>query len=214
VTHDEAAARWSAALARLEEIAAERLVSHASLLTHPVRSGEHAQTAFSFGLALDWARGTGRDDLRDRVAARARRLFERDVDAPIAYEPSGEDFLSPSLAEADVMRRVLGPDEFAAWLARFLPNVPSEPGAWLSPVPSPDPSDGRLSHLDGLCLSRAWMLEGIASALPEKDGRRTALLAAASEHAAVGLKAIGDRHYAGAHWLGTFATYLLTQRGL
>ena len=209
------AAEFHAALAPLESLAAGRLGILARRLPWPVRSGVHSQTAFAFGLALDWARVAGDRELETLIGARARAWFGADLGAPIAYEPSGHDFLSPVLGEADLMRRVLPRDEFAAWLTRFLPD-PESAGTrrWLTPVTSPDPADGHLAHLDGLNLSRAWMLEGIASALGTGDPRAPALRAAAARHTADGLASLRGEHYAGTHWLGSFAAYLLTGRGL
>jgi hypothetical protein len=133
----------------------------------------------------------------------------------MSYEPSGEDFLSPCLAEADVVRRVLAPAEFATWLHGFLPKIPrSGSGDWLTPAVVTDPADGKLAHLDGLNLSRAWMLEGIAAHLPAGDARVSALQAAAASHRRAGLAAVTGQHYEGGHWLGSFAVYLVTGRGL
>ena len=152
-------------------------------LSYPVRIGEHAQTAFSLGLMLDYARATGDTKFADLLASKARQFYLGDKKCPLAYEPSGEDFLSPCLAEADVMRRVLPSPEFARWLRSFLPQIAdAKKGGWLQPVVSPDPSDGKLAHLDGLNLSRAWMLEGIAAGLPKGDKRLPAIMAAAQEH--------------------------------
>ena len=139
-----------------------------------------------------------------------------DRDCPIDYEPSGQDFLSPCLAEADLIRRVLGPEKFSGWLHTFLPGIPNdyEGKAWLDPALVTDPSDGKLAHLDGLNLSRAWMLEGIASGLPEGDPRRLSIMMTAARHREVGLASVTGEHYAGGHWLSSFATYLATQRGL
>ena len=113
------------------------------------------------------------------------------------------------------MRRVLPSQEFARWLSAFLPQI-GAPGtsAWLVPVVSPDPGDPKLAHLDGLNLSRAWMLEGIASALAKDDTRIKAILAAAEAHQRAGLAAVTGEHYEGGHWLGSFAVYLVTQRGI
>jgi len=180
-----------------------------------VRIGEHDQTAFALGLMLDYARETG-----DRVFAKlateaARKFFATDQNCPLAYEPSGEDFLSPSLGEADVMRRILPPNEFASWLTKFMPQIPTRPNAdWLPVAFSPDPSDPKLAHLDGLNLSRAWMLEGIISGLPPDDPRRAILAAAAAAHAQAGLAAVTGEHYEGGHWLASFAVYLTTRRGI
>ena len=209
------AADFHAALAPLESLAAERLGALVGSLPWPVRAGVHSQTAFALGLAIDWARAAGDRGLESLIAGRARAWFGADTGAPIAYEPSGHDFLSPILGEADLMRRVLPRDEFAGWLGRFLPGLESaEARRWLTPVTSPDPADGHLAHLNGLNLSRAWMLEGVASALPADDPRAMALRAAATRHAAGGLEALRGGHYAGTHWLGSFAAYLLTGRGL
>ncbi|PYL89585.1 MAG: DUF2891 domain-containing protein, partial [Verrucomicrobia bacterium] len=129
--------------------------------------------------------------------------------------PSGEDFLSPSLGEADVMRRVLPQGEFVKWLKEFMPQIPTTANAdWLPAAISPDPSDPKLAHLDGLNLSRAWMLEGILSALPSDDPRRPALQATADAHRRAGLAAVTGEHYEGGHWLGSFAVYLTTKRGI
>jgi hypothetical protein len=212
---DPEAQGWSRALAALEEAAARRLFDWLPKLTYPVRVGEHAQTAFALGLALDWARGRGASQREARLVERARAFYGDDRDCPLRYEPSGEDFLSPCLGEADLMRRVLPPAEFAAWLKAFLPRLPRDgSAAWLSPGVVTDPSDPKLAHLDGLNLSRAWMLRGIAAGLPPRDRRRAGLAAAAEAHAARGLAAVTGEHYEGGHWLGTFAVYLVTGRGL
>ncbi len=213
---DDADARvWSAALLPLEDAAAARLAEWLPKLSNPVRTGEHSQTAFALGLILDWAHAAGREELAALAAARARDYYLEDRGWSLAFEPGGEDFLSPGLAEADVLRRVLEPAQFAAWLGRFLPELPLQGGAgWLEPAVVTDRTDGKLVHLDGLNLSRAWMLEGIASGLPVRDPRVPCLLEAARAHRAAGLTAVTGEHYEGGHWLGSFATYLVTGRGL
>jgi len=211
---DEQAREMSVNLPPLEDAAVERLKNWLPKLSHPVRIGEHDQTAFGLGLILDYARSTKNDSLAKLATESARKFFLNDKSCPLNYEPSGEDFLSPCLAEADVMRRVLSRDEFAKWLKEFLPQIPTSASAdWLQPVVSPDPSDPKLAHLDGLNLSRAWMLEGIVSALPADDARRPALSAAADAHRRAGLAAVTGAHYEGGHWLGSFAVYLTTRRG-
>ena len=208
------AVAWSSALQPLEAAVVARLMAWLPKLAYPIREGEHAQTAFAFGLILDYARGTD-PALAAMVVAKVREFHLSDRDCPIDYEPSGQDFLSPCLAEADLMRRVLPPAEFAAWLATFLPRLPTtDSAAWLPIGVVTDRTDGKLAHLDGLNLSRAWMLEGIAAGLPSGDPRRRALMAAAAAHAASGLAAVTGEHYAGGHWLGSFATYLTTRRGM
>src|SRR5438093_1029239 len=212
---DDQSREMSANLRPLEEAAIERLKTWLPKLSHPVRIGEHDQTAFGLGLMLDYARGKGDEPFTKLVSDCARKFFLADKNCPLAYEPSGEDFLSPCLAEADVMRRVLSQAEFAKWLKDFLPQIPTSASAdWLRPVVSPDPSDPKLAHLDGLNLSRAWMLEGIVSALLPDDLRRDALTAAADAHRRSGLAAVTGAHYEGGHWLGSFAVYLTTQRGI
>jgi hypothetical protein len=208
------AAALSSALEPLEGAVVARLKAWLPKLAYPIRAGEHSQSAFAFGLILDYARGTD-PAVTAMVIAKVREFHLEDRDCPINYEPSGQDFLSPCIAEADVMRRVLSPNEFAAWLTRFLPRLPTtDSGAWLPIGVVTDKTDGKLAHLDGLNLSRAWMLEGIAAGLPPSDPRRRALMAAARTHAASGLAAVTAEHYAGGHWLGSFATYLTTRRGI
>lgn len=199
----------------LEAAVLERLQNWLPKLSHPVRIGEHNQSAFSMGLMLDYARSVKNEQFEKLVMQKAREFFAADKNAPLSYEPSGEDFLSPCLAEADLMRRVLPPNEFSKWLSDFLPQLSAESkGDWLKPVVSPDPSDPKLAHLDGLNLSRAWMLEGIASGLPKDDPRRGALATTAEAHRRAGLAAVTGAHYEGGHWLGSFATYLVTRRGI
>jgi hypothetical protein len=206
---------WAETLAPLERAAAERLQSWIPKLAYPIRTGEHSQTAFAFGLVLDWARTAGDTGMAQLLERRTRELYLADRDCPLAYEPSGQDFLSPCLAEADLVRRVLPPAEFAAWLGAFLPGIPLQAdGSWLPVALVTDRADGKLAHLDGLNLSRAWMLEGIAEGLPGDDPRRPALAAAAAAHRESGLASVTGEHYEGGHWLGTFAAYLVTERGL
>ncbi len=212
---DPQARQWAGVLQPLEQEAVRRLRNWLPKLSHPVRTGEHSQTAFALGLVLDWARSRGDAELADLVIQRSRAYFLKDRGANLAFEPDGQAFLSPILAEADVMRRVLPPAEFAAWLSAFLPELDPARGAeWLPPGVVTDRSDGHLVHLDGLNLSRAWMLEGIVAGLPPADPRIPALRAAAAAHRDAGLAALADQQYEGGHWLGSFATYLVTQRGL
>lgn len=213
---DDAQGRaWREALRPLEAEVARRFKAWFPKLTHPIRTGEHSQTAFAMGLILDWADAVGDDEMGALVGERARAFYLDDRGWRLAFEPSGQDFLSPGIAEADLMRRVLGPEEFAAWLGRFLPELPLDGGVgWLLPAVASDRSDGKLAHLDGLNLSRAWMLEGVAQGLPAADPRRAGLLGAAATHRDAGLESVTGEHYEGGHWLGSFATYLMTRRGL
>lgn len=207
--------RWSGTLRPLETEAAARLKTWIPKLHYPIRIGEHDQTAFSFGLMWDWAGAAGDAEMRSLLADAARRFYRDDRRCPLNYEPSGEDFLSPCLAEADFMRRVLDRAAFDQWLSGFLPDIPTAPGsAWLQPAVVTDRSDPKLAHIDGLNLSRAWMLEGIASGLKRGDHRVPVLLAAAKRHRDAALPAVTGEHYEGGHWLGTFAVYLTSEAGL
>ena len=212
---DPQAREMLANLKPLEDAAIARLTTWLPKLSHPIRIGEHNQTAFALGLVLDYARGKNDKHLANLAADSARKFYLADRNCPLAYEPSGEDFLSPCLGEADVMRRVLTTSDFAKWLSQFLPQIPKTATAdWLPVAISPDPSDPKLAHLDGLNLSQAWMLEGILSSLPADDPRRSALTSAAEAHRRAGLAAVTGEHYEGGHWLGSFAVYLTTQRGI
>jgi hypothetical protein len=206
---------WRTTIAPLEQEAAQRFTTWLPKLGHPIRVGEHNQTAFAFGLAWDWAAVNHGLEMTALLRERATAYYAQDRACPLAYEPSGEDFLSPCLGEADLMRRVLAPKQYASWLARFMPGIPANGRAgWLVPGIVTDRSDPKLAHIDGLNLSRAWMLEGIASGLPSGDRRRAALLAAARAHAQASLPAVTGAYYEGGHWLGTFAVYLTTGAGL
>lgn len=212
---DPQARQWAETLAPLEAEAAKRIKSWLPSLHYPIRIGEHDQTAFSFGLIWDWTARSGDSQMRTLLTDAARRFYLQDRQCPLNYEPSGQDFLSPCLAEADFIRRVLPPEEFAPWLTKFLPGIPAKAQAaqWLPPGVVTDRSDPKLAHIDGLNLSRAWMLEGIAHGLPPNDKRIPALLATAKVHRDAALPAVTGEHYEGGHWLGTFAVYLTSQAG-
>jgi len=206
---------WAATLRPLEQAAAARIKGWLPKLSYPIRIGEHDQTAFSFGLILDWAHTANDLQMLDLLTLRIQTYYGKDRNCPFAYEPSGQDFLSPCLAEADLMRRVLQRSQYGAWLKAFLPVIPvNASAAWLEPAVVTDPTDPKLAHLDGLNLSRAWMLDGIVTGLAPADARRASLQAAALRHRTAGLKAVTGEHYEGGHWLGSFAVYLVTGRGL
>ena len=212
---DPDAQQWAAALKPLEQAAVARFTDWLPKLSHPIRIGEHDQTAFAFGLVLDWARAAGDRQTAALLAGRIETFYAKDRDCPFSYEPSGQDFLSPCLAEADLMRRVMPPARYGDWLRTFLPQIPLDGSrGWLEPAVVTDPTDPKLAHLDGLNLSRAWMLDGIIKGLPTGDSRRASLQAAALRHRDAGLKAVTGEHYEGGHWLGSFAVYLVTGRGL
>lgn len=198
-------------LAPLLELIVPRFADWLARLPYPVRSGEHPNTAFGLGLAADWCLATGDADLRERIGREAMRLYGADREASLAFEPSGHDFLSPVLAEADLMARLMHAGDYADWLARFLPAIPVDDGpAWLEPARVPDSEDYKLAHLAGLNLSRSWMLRGMAEALPAGDPRKPALEAAHAAHLEAGLAAALRTDYGASHWLPTFAVYALT----
>ncbi|MCA9106180.1 MAG: DUF2891 domain-containing protein [Planctomycetales bacterium] len=211
---DEQGQRWRDSLRPLELLLVERTADYLNRLQFPIRTGVHPNTAFALGQILDYARAVNRPDLADQIVARSKDYFLADRDYPDAYEPSGEDFFSAGLCEADLMRRVLEPDAFAEWLDRFLPGLGGgkESPMW-EPVEVSDVTDGKIVHLAGLDLSRAWCLQGVADALPKEDPRRASLEELAREHLITGLAYVASGHYEGEHWLGTFALYTLTNVG-
>jgi hypothetical protein len=212
---DEQAQEWARALRPLEEMTVRRIEEYLPRLSVPVRSGTHSSTAFAMAHALDYARAVGDKSFEALLVERARAFFLADRDCPTAYEPSGEDFVSPCLAEADVMRRVLAPEEFRTWLDGFLPPIDS---ARFAPLRTPtevlDREDPRIGHLIGLSFQRAWSFRGIAAALPESDPKRARLLQMAADHESDALAQMFDSGYGGAHWLASFAIFALTGAGI
>jgi hypothetical protein len=179
--------------------------------TYPIRTGLHSNTAFGLLFALDYARAAGNKPLGKLIEERSRFYFGGDTDIPARWEPGGADFLSPSLIEADLMRRVLPPAEFHVWLHQFLPHLErGEPKTLFTLAKVTDRSDPLLAHLDGLNLSRAWCMRGIAGALPADDRARKPLAEAAILHAAAALEHVKTGDYMGEHWLASFAVYLLS----
>ena len=223
---DPDAARWFDALRPLAGTVVEKYLSFFPKQKYPIRVGTHFNTAFGLSFAWDYAealRGGFRKKaldiasmqqaalLKQLVSERARTYFAGDRDAPAGWEPGGDDFLSPSLVEADLMRRVLGADEFTRWFDKFLPGL--EEGRFanlLAPADVTDRSDPKIVHLDGLNLSRAWCMRSIAGALPEDSPRRGLLERAAALHAEATLPHVASGDYAGEHWLATFAVYMLS----
>jgi hypothetical protein len=207
--HDDAdGRRWSAALGPLADAFAARLAEFLPKATYPVRAGAHFNTAFAVALALEYADGAGDAALGALLRGRARAWYGGDADCQ-AWEPSLDDFLSPALVEAECMRRVLPAAEFAAWRDRFLPRVGrGEPATLFAPVEPSDRADGKIAHLDGLNLSRAWCWRGLAATWPAGDPRGARARDAAARHLAAGLPHVaGD--YMGEHWLATFALLAL-----
>jgi hypothetical protein len=212
---DPDAKRWAAHFAVLEKEITGLAMAYLPKLDWPVRCGFHPETAFPLGQMLDYARATGDAGLEKLVIQKSRAFYGEDRNYPAAYEPSGNDFFSPGLNTADLMRRVLPAEEFSPWLAAYLPGLAKgEAGNLFTPVTVSDPTDGHLIHLAGLNLNRAWTMQGVASALPDADPRKKVLLDSAGKHAVAGLAMVETGHYEGEHWLGSFATYLLSGTGL
>jgi len=212
---DAQIAEWREAMRPLEGRIVELSMNYLPRLSWPIRTGVHPDSAFALGMLLDYAEVVDNQDLATMVRSRARDFYGEDRNYRGAYEPSGEDFFSAGWNEADLMRRVLRPSEFRRWLDDFLPGLATgDVGNLLTPVEVSDPTDGRLVHLAGLDLSRAWTMLGVASALQEGDPRQDLLLNAAAAHREAGLAYVFSGHYEGEHWLASFAVYLLTRAGL
>lgn len=206
--------RWSAGLGPLADLIVARYQEFLPKQTYPIRTGVHANTAFGLAFAFDYARAVGHTALRELIVRRSLEYYAADRNYPAAWEPGGNDFLSPCLVEADLMRRILPREEFAAWLEDFLPGLRSaEPANLLQPAIVTDRSDGQIVHLDGLNLSRAWCMWNIVAVLPPDDPRRQILIAAAGRHADAGLVGVAGGDYMGEHWLATFAVYMLECAG-
>jgi hypothetical protein len=195
---------WSRALRPLALAFAERMKAYLPKLTYPIRAGTHANSAFALSLASEYVLASGDRGLQRLMTERAGAWFGADADAQ-AWEPSSDDFLSPTLMEAECLRRLLPAAEFAAWFERFLPQLAvGRPAALFRPALVSDPTDGKIAHLDGLNLSRAWCFRSLAKALPTDDPRRSLMEDAARRHLAASLSAVaGD--YMGEHWLASFA---------
>jgi hypothetical protein len=208
---DPDAKQWSRNLKPLVDTIVAGYLAFLPKQTYPIRTGVHPNTAFGLAFGLDFARATDHKQLRELIEKRSRAYFANDVSAPARWEPDGADFFSPSLMEADLMRRVLPPAEFHTWLQRFLPDLAKgEPKTLLMPATVTDRTDPQLVHLDGLNLSRAWCMRNIAVALAKDDPVRKVLTDAAGRHAEAALEHVASGDYAGEHWLASFATYLLS----
>ena len=209
--NDPDAQEWSKNLRPLAELIAARYIEHFPKQTYPIRCGVHSNTAFGLAFAHDYARALGNQKLQRAIEERSRSYYGKDTDAPARWEPDGADFLSPCLCEADLMRRILPPADFREWFHKFLPGVArGEPKNLFEPATVTDRTDPQLVHLDGLNLSRAWCMKGIASVLPADDPSRKVLLESAAKHAEAALKHVASGNYEGEHWLASFAVQMLS----
>jgi hypothetical protein len=209
--NDEDGRRWSKNLQPLADALVGKYLAFLPKQNYPIRTGVHPNTAFGLAFALDYARAVGNQKLESLIVERSRTYFGHDVNYPAAWEPGGEDFFSPALMEADLVRRVTTKTEFARWFNRFSPSVArNQPKALLQPAIVTDRTDPKLVHLDGLNLSRAWCMRSIAAALPQNDPARRALTRSATAHAQAALAHVASGNYEGEHWLASFAVHMLT----
>jgi hypothetical protein len=203
--------KWSRNLQPLAEALASRYIAFLPKQTYPIRTGVHPNTAFGLAFALDYATAVGNRQLTELIRERSLTYFSADAAYPADWEPGGEDFFSPGLMEADLMRRVMKPAEFARWFHRFLPGIAEgKYKALLAPATVSDRSDPKIVHLDGLNLSRAWCMRAVATALPLQSAARARLARSATLHAKVALENVASGDYAGEHWLASFAVYMLS----
>jgi hypothetical protein len=200
--------RWHEALQPLTNTVISLWMSFLPKQTYPNRTGVHPNTAFGLVLALDYARTIKNIILENAIITHAKRIYANDKNAPTQWEPDGSDFLSPSLEEADLMKRVLPEKEFIVWFNNFIPMDGLKHLTRL-PVIS-DRNDYQIVHLDGLCFSRSWCMKDIARSLPKNDARRVMLLKAATSHLAEALPHVAGGNYGGEHWLGSFAVYAIS----
>lgn len=204
---------WASNLQPLTRVVVNRYLDFFPRQTYPIRSGVHNNTALGLTFGLDYSRAVGHRTLEKLILERSRTYYGQDRDFPAQWEPGGDHFLSPAMTEADLMRRVLTRKDFQAWFHRFLPKIRSGGlPALLEPAKVNDRSDPKIVHLDGLNLSRAWAMRGVAQSLDMGDPARAVLLASAERHASDALTHVTSGDYAGEHWLASFAVYMLAVR--
>lgn len=201
--------KWRNALQPLTDTIVHIWMKFLPKQTYPNRTGVHPNTAFGLVFALDYARSSGNKKFEEAIIQSAQKIFLKDRNSPAIWEPDGTDFLSPSLEEADLMRRVLNKPSFIQWFNHYY-NLASLQHLTVLPVVS-DRTDMTIVHLDGLCFSRSWCMKGIASVLPSNDSRRKLLLQSSIRHLNASLPNIASGAYGGEHWLASFAVYAITQ---
>ena len=205
--NDADAKQWATALQPLCDTVIGLWLKYLPKQTYPNRTGVHPNTAFGLVFALDYARTVGNKAFEASIVAAAKNLYGNDKNAPSQWEPDGTDFLSPSLEEADLMRRVLPKEAFIKWFGEWIPMASLQHLTKL-PVVS-DRTDLQIVHLDGLCFSRSWCMKGIAAVLPAGDKRKELLLRSSIQHLNASLPNIASGSYGGEHWLASFAVYAL-----
>ena len=210
---DADAQRWRENLKPLEKVLVKKTTDYLPKLSFPIRTGVHPNSAFALGQTLDYARIVGDTELEKLIVQRSKDYFGNDRAYPFGYEPSGQDFFSAGWNEADLMRRVLSAKDFAIWLKAFLPKIESVKDMQ-QPVEVSDVTDGKIVHLAGLDLSRAWCMQGVAAQLSDDDPLKKILTQSAKDHAQMGFRYVFSGEYEGEHWLATFAIYALDQVGI
>lgn len=209
--NDPQGQEWATNLKPVTDAIVRRYLEYFPKQTYPIRSGVHSSTAFGLTFALDYARTTGDTKLQRLLEERSRYYFGNDARIPAAWEPDGADFFSPSLMEADLMRRVLPAEEFRQWFKKYLPDLAlGQPKNLLYPAVVTDRTDPQIVHLDGLNISRSWCMRNVAMMFPQSDAIHQELMKSAQRHADAAIPHVTSGDYAGEHWLASFATYLLT----
>ncbi len=207
---DADATRWLTAMAPLEAALSRGFLAWLPKATYPVRYGVHPNSAFAFSIVLPYAQRRS-PELANAVTARALEWFSSDTGWPARFEPSGHDFLSPALTEAELMTRLLPADEFGTWLGAFLPGIEGrEPATLFTPAVVSDASEGQIAHLHGLNASRAWCWRRLAESLPSGDARVSPAAEAASTHLAAALPHVTGSDYMVEHWLAAYAVLAMT----
>lgn len=212
---DDDGRNWASFYKPVEDEIAKHFTAYMAKIDWPVRCGFHPESAFPLAQFFDWAKATNHELILKQVTDQALAFYEKDRNYPIAYEPSGQDFFSPCLNVADLMRRVMPAPMFLSWLDEYLPGLRGgKLGNLLVPATVSDFSDGQIVHLVGLNLSRAWTMFGVASTMEPTDARRIVLEKSAAMHTTEGLKYVDTGNYEGDHWLASFAVYLLSAVGV
>ncbi len=204
---DADAKRWHEAMQPLTKKVVDLWTKFLPKQTYPNRTGVHPNTAFGLVFALDYARAAKNNQFENAIVASAKKIYGKDKNAPAIWEPNGADFLSPSLEEADLMRRVLSPKEFTTWFNQFF-STQSLKHLTILPVVS-DRTDLQIVHLDGLSFSRSWCMKGLVAALPANDAIKKLLLRSSVNHLSTALPHVVSGEYGGEHWLASFAVYAL-----
>ena len=208
---DIEAKNWSKNLKPLVDLLSERTIIFLNKLSKPLRPGTHANTAFSFSLMYEYAQKTNNEKLLNKIKEYSIKHFSYDKNCPVNYEPSGTDFLSPCLAEASLMSKILSEREFNKWLSKFFPSFKEENfGSIITPPEVLDPKDPGIGHLIGLMFHRAWTLNDVANKI-QNDDKKLFLYKISKNHTKKGFELMFDSGYGGEHWLATFAIYNFTR---